>query len=65
MHCVVIGNRTENAKSMIIGPNLSFNFRSLKIYFFKHCGAHLICSRECFANRFGTYALGIKEKSNL
>ena len=49
MHCVGgIGNPTKNARSAIVRPDWSFNFRLSEVRFFKNCGAHFISSKGCF-----------------
>ena len=55
-HYVGIGNGVENARSLIVGPDLSFNFHSSNFHFFKICGAHLSAVTGDFSKKFGTYA---------
>ena len=40
MHFVSIGDCITNAQITIMRPNLSVNFHSSKLHFFKNCGAH-------------------------
>ena len=55
MHCVDIGDCTENAQSAITGPGLSFNFHSSKINFFENCDAHFIGVKIAFPKNFAFF----------
>ena len=49
-----VGDRIENAQSMIVIPDCSFNCHSGEIYFFK-IAVHIYFKERGFCARFETY----------
>ena len=61
MCCVGIGDRIENAKSTILGPELNSNFHSSELEFFKKCGARFVCSNKYVPQKIAIWLIGVEQ----